>query len=513
MADLAPEVEIPEPQRGLRSNLGRMKTPPGFAFAMENWLLRYGDFGVRPGFGQTFGSDINQRATGFAQYKGQDGGLRTVIGTTVGWHKFDAGTDTWADITGTALTASVLQKQIFRTFKKGGSTILLGINAADVLQEWDGEAAAYNAAAGSPPKAVCMGVAFNRVLLGNLLSGSTISSVAVEVSADLDFESGWGSNVTLLADTPGAIVCFAEAGALQTYVIKKDAIYAATAISGLAPFRYDIIPSTVGMRGPSSANNIATDSRGFRYWLGEDGGAYRFDGVGITDLGEHIRKYVTDNGAFASFGRSFSFVNQRHNELWIFFPETGNADCNLALLINLANFDAYPFRFDTLRFSAGMALDAATGLTVGELAGTIGSQTLTIGEFRSIVPRVIVADINGQSYMDVGNVDGSSGIIHSWETGMFQLGSRRTYKRVEEVDHHYKSSPSSQTVSVQLGYSEHGEEPTFTTAQDLDVGAAGPYVTGHRQSGRLFSLKKTGTNTDEIIYRGSVAGVEVDGVR
>ena len=96
---------------------------------------------------------------------------------------------------------------------------------------------------------------------------------------------------------------------------------------------------------------------------------------------------------------------------------------------------------------------------------------------------------------------------------MFQLGSRRTYKRVEEVDHHYKSSPSSQTVSVQLGYSEHGEEPTFTTAQDLDVGAAGPYVTGHRQSGRLFSLKKTGTNTDEIIYRGSVAGVEVDGVR
>lgn len=513
MATTAPEIQIPEPSRGLRGNLGRMRVPPGFAFQMENWLLRYGDFGVRPGFGQTFGSDLNERATGFAQYVGQDGNLRTVIGTTVGWHKFDAGTDAWTNISGSALTASVVQKQIFRTFKKAGNTYLLGINEADALNQWDGDASTYSAVGGSPPKAVCMGTAFNRVLLGNLLSGGTLSSVAVAVSSDLDFEAGWADNVTLLADTPGAIVAFAEAGALQTYVIKKDAIYAATAISGLAPFRYDIIPSTVGMKGPTSANNIATDTRGYRYWLGDDGGAYRFDGVGITDLGEHIRQYVTANAAFASLLRGFSFVNQKHNELWMFFPETGNADCNLALVVNLANFDAYPFRFDTLRFSAGMALDSATGLTIGELAGTIGSQTLTIGEFQSIIPRVIVADINGQAYMDVGNIDGADGIIHSWETGMFQLGSKRKYKRVEEVDHHYKLSASSQTVSIQLGHSEHGEDPSYTTAQTIDIGSAGPYVTGHRQPGRLFSLKKSGTNTDEVIYRGSVAGVEMDGER
>lgn len=513
MSTTAPEIEIPEPSRGLRGNLGRMRVPPGFAFSIENWLLRYGDFGVRPGFGQTFGSDLNERATGFAQYVGQDGKLRTVIGTTVGWHKFDAATNAWISITGTALTASVVHKQIFRAFKKGGSTILLGINEADALQEWDGDAAAYNAAAGSPPKAVCMATAFNRVLLGNLLSGSTLSSVAVAVSADLDYESGWADNVTLLADTPGAIVAFAEAGALQTYVIKKDAIYAATAISGLAPFRYDIIPATVGMRGPASANSIGTDSRGHRYWLGEDGGAYRFDGVGILDLGEHIRQYVTNNASFASLLRGFAFVNQKHNELWMFFPEKGIADCNLALLVNLATFDAYPFRFATLRFSAGLALDAATGLTIGELSGEIGNQGLTIGEYQSIVPRVIVADTGGQSYMDVGNVDAAASIVHSWETGVFQLGSRRKFKRVEEIEHHYKLSASSQPVSVQLGYSEHGEDPTLTPAQTIDVGAAGPYVTGHRQPGKLFSLKKSGTNSDEIIYRGSVAGVEVDGDR
>ena len=120
---------IPIPHRGLMPHLNQREIGPEGLYQSENWVLRDGVFQVRPG-STVFGNDINQRATGYIQYRHSDAALRTVKGTIAGWWKYAAGTDLFTDITGTALTATAVQQQVFRVFQKAGATWLLGINSA-----------------------------------------------------------------------------------------------------------------------------------------------------------------------------------------------------------------------------------------------------------------------------------------------------------------------------------------------------------------------------------------------
>ncbi len=510
MADLT----IPVPNLGVMAHLDRRDVPPRGLAEAENWIFKNGEFQVRPGEG-TFGDDINQRPMGYIQYRHSDGALRTVMGTSLGWWKYDAATNTFTNISGTALTGSPTQQQVFRVFQKAGATHLLGINEADVLQKWDGNAATYSAAGGSPPKARCMAINARHVLLGNLKSGATISPVGVDVSANADFETGWGSTQTeLLADTPGDIMGMSEHGNLLTVIYKTDAIYKAIAVGAVDSFEFTLALAIDEKSGPCSTLNIVKLSEGADAYLGNDGAPRIYDGASSPfEFSAAASRWIKDNANFSALRRSFGFYDPLIKLIYFVFVEQNKGDTNLAAVIDPKTGVFHPYRWDTLRFSAGIMLNASTGLTISEMVGTLADQELTLAEFETIEPRLILGEIGGQSYKDSALTDNGVAITNFWEGGLQSLGNGRLFKTVQFIDHEFVKAAAAQAVTVKLGKSQYGETRTLTTGKTLAVGGNGPYRTSHRITARKISMRMEANATQAVKYKGSTAVIVERGER
>ena len=515
MASASPSIEIPVPRGGHRPDADPYEIGFKALTQAENWIYRDGEYRVRPGYA-AFATDINQRPTSYFQYLHQDGALRTIKGTTVGWWKFNSGGNSWTDISGTALTASPTQQQIFRAFQKSGATWLLGTNGADSPKKWDGLTATYVDMGGTPPQARAMMVLFDRILLGNLLSGSTVSGSAVDVSANKDFDSGWGgtAQTEILTDTPGEIVSMMEMGILQGAILKSDAIYNAIAIASTSPFRFeikDILSKGDVESGPASAALVIQLSEGLIWWLGKDGACYAYDGIAVTQLPYRIQKRITDTANFASLSRAWGFYDRQRRHAWFIYPETDQTDPNIGVVINRDTFEMYPRRWSTLRPTAGGKLDTATGITIGEAVGTLGASLLTIGEYRNTTPRIIIGDKDGQAFYETGFSDNGVAIPHFSETGLD--GTTERFITVQEIEHRLAKAAAAQRLTVKLGQANYGETRVLGSGFTLAVGSAGPYVSGHRDTGKYFSLRLEGDSSQLVHWKGALAYLAKRGKR
>ncbi len=509
------DIAIPVPNLGVMAHLDRRDVPPRGLAQAENWIFKNGEFQVRPGLA-TFGDNVAQRPMGYIQYRHSDGALRTVKGTRTGLWKYNSSTNTWTNITGAALTGGPTQQVVFRVFQKAGATHLLEINEADVLQKWDGNAAAFSAAGGGPPRARCMAINARRVILGNLQTGGTISPVAVDVSASSDFESGWGTTQTeLLSDTPGDIIGMSEHGNLLTAIYKSDAIYKAVAVGAVDPFEFPLALALDEKSGPASTLGIVKLSEGIDAYLGNDGSPRIYDGASRpVEFSPAASRWIKDNADFSVLRRSFGFYDPLLKLLYFVFAEVNKSNPNLVAVIDPRNGIFHPYRYDTLRLSAGIMLNASTGLTIAELVGTLADQELTFAEYETIQPRIILGEIGGQSYKDSATTDNAVAITTFWEGGLQPLGGNpRKFKTVKYVDHEFTKAAAAQAVTVKLGKSQYGEDPVLTAGKTLAIGNAGPYRTGHAKTARKISVRMEANATQAIKYKGSVAVVEERGFR
>lgn len=506
MASQLDPLPIPPHTLGVVADADPEAMPLGALVAAENWIYQDGELRVRPG-STAFGNDINQRPSGLVQYKHNDGNLRTVLATTVGWWKLTAAT--WSDISGTALTGSATDLNVFRVFQKAGATHLLGTNGANTMKKWDGNAATYSDVGGTPPRARTMMKLFDRIMVGNLLSGGTISAQAVDVCAFQDFDSGWGSVlVAIVGDEPGPIVTMQEMGNLTGAIYKEDELVLAIAQAGTVPFRFESRRAKIP--GPASALSVIAPSDGLHLYLSKDGQIMRFDGNDLVSLGNKFQAHINSTAALAQLGRAFAIYDSIHNFAWFFYPEAGAVDPMIGIAINLSNLSLWPFRLPFSVSAAGV-VNTNTGLTIGELPGTIGGLTQTIGELASAnaLKRLLIADTGGLGYEQRGETDGGTAIPFNYRTGRQPLGNGRKYKTVNEIEHRFKKTPAAQNVSVEIGVSDSGDDEVLSTAQTVNLNDVGPYVTGHRHSGKYLSMRLSGSATQSIVYRGSaVAAVE-----
>jgi hypothetical protein len=207
MPSILPAAGLPLPVQGVRPDIDPYDLDPTALRDAENWILRDGVFSIRPGYTEVaLGNEPAGRILGFAEYIHNDGSRKLVAGTATGWYVHDVAGNEWDDITGTALTGGVSDFVVFRVFDKAGVKYLLGTNGANTMKKWNGTAATYSDVAGAPPRARCMAISNDRIVLFNLKSGATISGSAYDVSANKDFDAGWGVTLTgILADTPGEI--------------------------------------------------------------------------------------------------------------------------------------------------------------------------------------------------------------------------------------------------------------------------------------------------------------------
>jgi hypothetical protein len=512
-----PSFPIPMPDGGVRVDVLPENVPPDAFAAAENFLVRLGALRVRNG-NTAYAGSVSARPTGYVWYPHNDGATRVVKATVSKWWKFSS--SAWVDITGTALTGGPSDQQVFRVFDKAGVKYLLGTNGADSPKKWDGTSGTYANIAGTPPKARCMMIINDHVMLGNLKSsvGTAVAGgSSYDFSANIDFDSGWGATLSgILADTPGEIVSMLEMGSLRGAIYKTDAVHLAIASGGLYPVTIEL--KQAGIEGPVAPNAVARLSDGLHVFLAQDGSLQQFDGQTIEPLGgivasRPIQRYIANSMDFSARERAFLVWDSFRKELLVVYPENGSTEPNRCALISFPSLALYPMRWDTLRMTAGAALRIASGPTIDELSGTIDQQTKTYGQFDTENRRLLLGDVGGQSYQDTGTTDNGAAINAFAEWGLADFGDQATFKTMCETDHIFDTAGGPQLVGVRVGGSDYGELRSMGAAQTVDVGAAGPYRIGHRQTNRQLSMRLEVAATQAVIWHGASAAIAIRGRR
>lgn len=496
-------IPIPPPSKGVRADLDPEDVSEDELVAAENVFVRDGDFRVRPGL-ELFASDVNQRPMKYIQY---DHGTspKVALGTDRGWWVL-AG-NAWVDISGTALTADDVEHvPVFRTFNKAGITYLLGVNNKDSMKKWNGNDLTYSGVGGSPPIARTMMTIFDRVVIGNITSGPNASPTTVDVSANKDFDTGWGTELVLtLSESAGPIVSMQEFGELNGSIIKSDSVHMLIAQGGNSPFRREMIKNEIS--GPASEPLVFRTKRGEVGWLGNDGLVSMFNGASIELLPYHIQKQILKSCNPQHLNAGWATYDPERRELWLIYPLLGSNVPNGGLMINMGTLSAYPVRFPGFTITAGAKVKSETGITLGDLTMPVGNMTMTIGELgnASAIRRMVMGDIGGKSYQDLAVTDDGAAIPFYWETPV--RGEMERYKNFAKVRHRFKPTTVDQNVSFFVGKRNEAGPVTFGSAHtmNLNVSAGKRKSTGHRTSSEYFSMKYSGDASTEIVYQGAAA--------
>lgn len=508
----APPLPILPPTRGLITTQNEENIPADGARELENWIFRDGDFRVRPGL-TTFSDDINERPTGYFSYIEFDGTYHLVMGTTVGWHVYDPGTQTWTDISGTAFTASAVQLQVFRFFQKAGSTFVLGCNDKDAPVKWDSDPTAnYSAIGGSPPVGKAMMVLADRLLLLNLSSGATINPAAITVSNRVDFDTGWGTVLVAILANAGDIVAAEELGEFVGAIYCVDSIWLAIAQGSADPFRFDPKKQYVEGEGPASVKCVIK-THGGHIIFSANGDVHFFDGADWRSIWPDVARQIQKTANLGAMDRAWTTYDAVHKEILFVYPEIGGLEPSVGVMVKEDTGACFPVRWSGKNMSAGHFARAVEGITIGELVGTIGEIEGTIGELGSFTRRVVFGEIGGQSFEDFGDTDDGTGIGFFMETGLVSLGNGNRFKQAKRIEHRFRKSTLAQTVTIKVGKSNNGNVRVLDTGHNLDIGANGPYKTGHRRSSKYLSVRLEGTATQPVIWRGSFAELVNRGYR
>jgi hypothetical protein len=497
MPSISQPFRWPRPSKGLLKHLNELEVPPDGLIDGVNWFNRYGRFKTREGL-TAFAQDINERPMGFIQYNHEDEDYRLVMGTSVGWHRYNKTTGQWVDITGTnVLTGGTGGQIVFRTFPTSGNTWVIGCNGVNTPKAWDGEVALahdYVDVSGTPPSAPrAMCVSAKRLILA--------SGYNIKCSELGNFNAGWGTELDAnLYDTPGDIVTLQERGNLAHVVYKETSIWNGFAQEELiAPFRYEIAVASIP--GPCSPLAVVPISDGSHCYLSPSGAVYRFDGVNAMSLGEHIQAAVWKAMDRDKVERAWGVWDSYHNELWFFFHPVGVDDINYAVMISFPDMAVHAARYSAHYFSAGIKTELEASVPLISVPGNLGDQDLELGEFSTVSGAMLFGEVGGQVYQVLGDDDAGTAIQHHFSTGLdLDPG---VYMTLQEIFLDTEIPASAQSVTVTPLISSHGETPQEEQPKVVALQTTGPKRSHHRLTARRFGLKISGSTTEQIEYAGA----------
>jgi hypothetical protein len=495
---------IPKPTGGIRKDLPATTIQWDGLVDSKNFIYRNSNFYVRPGL-TDFANDINERPMGFIQYNHASETDRLVMGTKNSWWHYNSGAGTWTDLDTAAnpLTGGNTAHVIFRTYDRGGTIRLIGVNGTNAPKIWTG-AGAYADLTGSPPSAASsLAIAADRVLMSE---GDTLY-----YSGNLD-ETDWTSNAIRVAETPGNIVALMEFGNRATAIYKEDSIYMAYAqVDLIAKFRVDLVRAGVpGPVGPAAVFPIA--EFGIHCYLADNGAVMLFDGNAPVSMGDHIQTHIRQTRDYDLRGRSHGFYDPLQNEVWIFYPVQGSSDINAAIVIDFETKVFHHFSFDNHVTSAAGAAVLTDAMNIGSFP-VINNISLTFGEMDRGSNGILIGDNGGQVYHHSGLTDDGNAIDAYFETGLKMFGERRRFGMLHSSDHLFGTASGTQNVTVKFGASDYGEAVTWEGSQTIDIGSAGPYWLEHRLPGRLYAMRMEASASYEVYWVGSEAASTELGLR
>lgn len=496
-------IPIPIPTLGLIKSLDRERVPAEGLAEVENWIYRDGEFRTRAGT-TILGNDVNERPTGFIHYDHTDGALRTVMATNTAWYSFDYGIGNWVGISGIVLTGGV-EQQVFRVFHRDTPTksYLLGTNWRDAPKKWDGLAGGSSMT--GAPIARCMMILNNKIILANLKSGVNPSPVAVDWSANLNFDAGWDAQATLLADTGGEIVIAEEMGNEAGALIKTDAAYRVIAQGGSVPFRFDYV-AVPRDEGAAATKACCKRGNGLLVYLALNGKLKSFDLNTVQDFGTaEARIHLQQTIELSAIGRSWMAYNSALDEIIVVYPQKGGADePDLGLIIK-GDGSIYPVRWPGRQFTAGEYIKVTKPYTWEQLPVPWESIHKTFSELNAAATQhvIIGGDLGGRAYLFSGETDQGGPIPARFESGLFNLAGGVNFQTINSIEHRYNRTVNSQTISVSIGFSKNGELRALSAPQMMNLQTAETHTTGHRVSSKYLSMRQEVLAQEPIIWKGS----------
>jgi hypothetical protein len=229
-------------------------------------------------------------------------------------------------------------------------------------------------------------------------------------------------------------------------------------------------------------------------------------------MGEHIRSYVQSTMDYDKRGRSFGFYEPSNSECWFFYAAKGSSDVNTAIVIDAETRAFHAFKFDNHTITAGLPMIITSSILVGALP-IIDTIDITFAEMDSGQRGVMLGDSGGQVYHHYGTTDDGSAITAWFETGMQTGPDPKRFNVLHSAEHIFPTSSNTQNVSVYLGASDYGEDPSYTAAQTVNAGATARKETQHRLPGRYFSIKMLASASYQIVWYGSRATLTPTGLR
>jgi len=403
------QIPVNVPTGGERGDIPDHQLDANYFRELQNMYVNsQGRLILRDGYLPLASSGPGGAIIGLIYFRTSGGSDRTVAANRTGLWSYEA--SAWVDKTGTTvLTATNSDLARFQVFSTSGNYNVIHVNGKNANQIWDGAASTFSDMGGSPPVAMDVAAAANRVLL-------LISPDNVRIS-DFNDPNTYPATLTVrLVDRGDRMLGITRMGRLAAAIYGEDSQWIARAQIGSFPFRFELVDEKPG---PISKAAVVPDGK-IHYYLGVDGVVYRNDGVNVVPYHRGMQDYVTTNLNFTNREVTHGVLIRRIRHIFWFFPTGVATDPNGGVYLDLDRRAMGRIAIGSITASAQWTIAASTtwdslsALTWDNIAGTHSTWDSMGG---AAEPREVLGDASGQVHSfgaGTGSDDGTA-IVGIWE--------------------------------------------------------------------------------------------------
>lgn len=457
------EFRFPASPGGVREDLSIEMLQPGWLLSSSNYLVRNGQGQPRPGYSAIGTVSSADTIIGIAHRGSHTLSNNILIHTLTKAWWYDGSSTT--DVTGTWTTSTASQPVRMTTYRSGGTTWLVRVNAANALDKWAGTSSAFTDPTGTAPAGKDVAVVGGRLVVTN----ADGNDYAIQWSNLNDVDTWTSTDIIQITDTPGALVGVRALGPLSGAVYKEDSVYVISVQAALTAFQSQFAGYT---SGPLAASAIV-DFDGTHYWIGEDYALHSFDGSRPKIVSTALAKTLQDTFDLDDKVTMHGFLlRQNQSELWFIYPDLTTTTLIRAVSYNLATGAINPHTLTDSTTASSLwavrspltidGLDAYSSTIDGldSAFSTIDSMTLPA------MSTAIIGDSAGTFYQfGISTNDDGTAISWSAETGYAEVAGEGKRAQMDGVAAYWKKTTLSLTVTLTLTVSD-----SLSQAESTDTG-------------------------------------------
>lgn len=330
---------------------------------------------------------------------------------------YNVSSDSWIDITGTALTGGTDDIVDTAVPLLAGDTILCISNGKDAIRKWAGSGNTADLG-GTPPVAKFIQEYATYLVCANIAGGTDIDQRVQwsDTANPEEWVNGNAGAVDLVED--GEAITGLNVYGNFICVHKKTSIYLGSLVSTSAIFRFDRKNTEVGTIANNSIVNLPT---GEQIFLGVDG-IHLFNGISAPLISSPINDEIRDGLNQAKAHKAWGVLVLEQDEAWIGVPIGGQVVGETVYKYNYKTGVCHKDSRETV--NASWRASTSSGLTIDEMTAPIDSyigDRFDAGQLGSLAGEIHFGTTTGLTTVQSisSNSDNGSAIECIWDSKDF----------------------------------------------------------------------------------------------